>query len=174
MDTYDLLGQSPESLYLQQARSIYNQLLAEYPEASRAFPEFRPLASGGASVFFYMQRAAVFGFLKSKGLYVEIDADSIDDPESLQLPFDKKKNPAVYRFFLPMGSDVSKLLCLLHSISIDKFYTANVEQFGCCNDFIRCSDALGCLHTDNWDYIGCAYRRNLENGRIFYGKNKNI
>ena len=48
------------------------------------------------------------------------------------------------------------------------------ETFGCCNDFIRCSDALKCLHQDNRMYNGCLYRQNLEAGRIFYGKNKNI
>ena len=48
------------------------------------------------------------------------------------------------------------------------------EPFGCCNDFVRCSDALKCLHVGDRDYAGCMYRKNLESGRIFYGKNKNI
>lgn len=174
MNTQDMFGQTLESIYLGQALSVYNQLLKNHPDISKAFPEFRQLSNGGASIYFYMQRAAIFGFLKSKGLYIEIDADSIDNPESLHLPFDLKKSPAAYRFFLSDSSDNSALLQLLHKISLDKFYTANVEQFGCCNDFIRCSDALACLHADNWDYIGCAYRKNLESGRIFYGKNKNI
>ena len=47
------------------------------------------------------------------------------------------------------------------------------DSFGCCNDFIRCSDNLECLHKDNLDYVGCLYRRNLEAGKVFYGKNKN-
>lgn len=48
------------------------------------------------------------------------------------------------------------------------------DTFGCCNDFVRCSDARRCLHIGNTEYNGCLYRRNLENGKIFYGKNKNI
>lgn len=47
------------------------------------------------------------------------------------------------------------------------------DSFGCCNDFIRCSDQLECLHKDNLEYVGCLYRRNLEAGKVFYGKNKN-
>ena len=48
------------------------------------------------------------------------------------------------------------------------------DPFGCCNDHVRCSDAGYCLHLKNEDYWGCIYRKNLEAGRIFYGKNKNI
>lgn len=47
------------------------------------------------------------------------------------------------------------------------------ETFACCNDFERCSDARKCLKTEDRMYNGCLYRKNLEAGRIFYGKNKN-
>jgi len=46
-------------------------------------------------------------------------------------------------------------------------------SFGCCNDFLKCSDAMKCIHMGNLQYAGCSYRRNIENGLIFYGKNKN-
>lgn len=46
--------------------------------------------------------------------------------------------------------------------------------FGCCNSFILCSDARRCLHENDVDYVGCQYRQNLEAGRIFYGKNRNV
>lgn len=46
--------------------------------------------------------------------------------------------------------------------------------FGCCNDFILCSDARRCLKAKDPDYNGCQYRKNLEAGRIFYGKNRNV
>lgn len=54
------------------------------------------------------------------------------------------------------------------------FRNLNTESFGCCNDFIRCSDALQCLHEEDRFYNNCMYRKNLEAGRVFYGKNKNI
>lgn len=56
----------------------------------------------------------------------------------------------------------------------NKFNQSASVIFGCCNDFIGCSDALKCLKLDNPDYRGCLYRKNLESGRVFYGKNKNI
>lgn len=84
----------------------------------------------------------------------------------------KEKNyyvldPAVMPF------TISELLAILKSEKERIFLELNVEQFGCCNDFLRCSDAKACLHTDNRFYNGCMYRKNLEAGKIFYGKNKN-
>lgn len=48
------------------------------------------------------------------------------------------------------------------------------EPFGCCEKYIECSDATKCLHPDKLYSRVCMYRKNLENGRIFYGKNKNV
>ena len=48
------------------------------------------------------------------------------------------------------------------------------ETFGCCNDFMRCSEAEACIHQDDRFYNGCTYRTNLEQGRIFYGSKRNI
>ena len=47
------------------------------------------------------------------------------------------------------------------------------EPFGCCNSFLQCSDAGHCLFEDDRFYNGCYYRKNLESGKIFYGKNAN-
>lgn len=54
------------------------------------------------------------------------------------------------------------------------FRTLGDVSFACCNDFERCSDAMSCLHPYDIFYNHCLYRTNLEAGRIFYGKNKNI
>ncbi len=50
----------------------------------------------------------------------------------------------------------------------------NADEFGCCSRYIACSDAKECVHPDYLESLGCAYKRNLEKGLIFYGKNKNI
>lgn len=47
-------------------------------------------------------------------------------------------------------------------------------QFGCCDKFKECSDLKRCIHNDPLYSTACMYRKNLENNRIFYGKNKNI
>lgn len=48
------------------------------------------------------------------------------------------------------------------------------EFFGCCGKYLQCSDMKKCLHEDLFYAKACRYKRNLEAGRIFYGKNRNI
>jgi hypothetical protein len=59
---------------------------------------------------------------------------------------------------------------------LEQFRMGNLGygNFGCCNSFIMCSDAKTCLADDRELYLGCSYRKHLEKGEIFYGKNKNI
>ncbi len=53
-------------------------------------------------------------------------------------------------------------------------YVSQAATFGCCNKFIECSDAKRCVHENKLYSKACSYRANLESGRIFYGKNRNI
>ena len=48
------------------------------------------------------------------------------------------------------------------------------ESFGCCSRFNECSDAKKCISPYPDLAEGCMYRTNLEAGRIFYGKNRNV
>lgn len=53
-------------------------------------------------------------------------------------------------------------------------YSSKAKTFGCCSRFTECSDAKKCVHVNKLYSTACSYRKNLESGRIFYGKNKNI
>lgn len=53
-------------------------------------------------------------------------------------------------------------------------YTSKESAFGCCDCFIKCSDVKKCIHENKLFSRACMYRRNLEAGKIFYGKNKTI
>lgn len=48
------------------------------------------------------------------------------------------------------------------------------NSFGCCKLYKECSDQKTCLHMNKLYASGCLYRRNLLNGRIFYGANRNV
>lgn len=69
----------------------------------------------------------------------------------------------VLNFTKPLSVLYMKVLCELGG-----------ESFGCCHRYEVCSDELKCLHPNVITAQACAYKRNLEAGRIFYGKNKNI
>jgi hypothetical protein len=47
------------------------------------------------------------------------------------------------------------------------------DPFGCCSRYLQCSDARKCIHEDFLVSLGCHYRINLLENRIFYGKNMN-
>lgn len=48
------------------------------------------------------------------------------------------------------------------------------KKFDCCSRYIACSDAKHCIHPDRRFSADCGYRKILNSGRIFYGKNRNI
>lgn len=55
-----------------------------------------------------------------------------------------------------------------------KRYVSSAALFGCCSKFNECSDAKKCVHENKLYSTACMYRLNLESGKIFYGKNRNI
>lgn len=54
--------------------------------------------------------------------------------------------------------------------------TANdvsVDIFWCCSRYRECSSAGGCVISDQAHSVNCSYRKNLERGRVFFGKRAN-
>lgn len=74
--------------------------------------------------------------------------------------------------FLPQVNieDIKKLFAEIIEYNIFNFST---DFFGCCALYETCSNEKKCIHSDKLYATGCFYRRNLESGKIFYGKNKN-
>lgn len=48
------------------------------------------------------------------------------------------------------------------------------KEWDCCSRYMACSDAKTCVHPDKVFALECGYRKILNSGRIFYGKNRNI
>lgn len=55
-----------------------------------------------------------------------------------------------------------------------KSYRSKTKTFACCSRFNDCSDAKECVHSNKLYSTVCQYRQNLEAGKIFYGKNRNV
>ncbi len=77
---------------------------------------------------------------------------------------------------LPVNSQLQyqAFLELMCQRAVEIYNQTTGTVFGCCNDFIICSDALKCHKKADPFYRGCLYRKNLEAGRVFYGKNRNV
>lgn len=69
--------------------------------------------------------------------------------------------------------DVLSLAPVLAAIAEAEVVIAS-DTFGCCSRYEACSDAQKCIHPNAIFAAACAYKKNLEQGRIFYGKNRNV
>lgn len=106
-------------------------------------------------------------------LYIRPDqADMIDTPDTATVKKSKSAKPITRVIF--QQDDFSIFEYIKDNIL---YCLANYESknsFGCCSRFIECSDAKKCVHENKVYSMGCKYRANLDMGKIFYGKNKNI
>ena len=76
---------------------------------------------------------------------------------------------------IPMNSDgIADFFRKVIELRLKLYKSAFASPFGCCSQYVECSDAARCNHPNRLYSTACAYRRNLENGRIFYGKNMNL
>lgn len=66
--------------------------------------------------------------------------------------------------------DMAKPICAVYMTVLADF---GGERFGCCSRYEQCSDERKCIHPDYIYSRACAYRKNLESGKVFYGKNRN-
>ena len=96
-------------------------------------------------------------------------------PEHIPLVKGTSKQDQKHTYIILSPDDSFTLDCIKSSILITlSHYMSEKKSFGCCSKFNQCSDAKECVHENKLYSTACAYRRNLENGRIFYGKNRNI
>ncbi len=48
------------------------------------------------------------------------------------------------------------------------------KQFDCCSRFEECSDVKKCTNPNSDFALACGYRKIMKQGRIFFGKNRNV
>ena len=119
--------------------------------------------------------------IKAKSYLV---AKIVPKPKSINLEFRAKYLPLFPQlnaktfnkeFSRVVFSSIDEIVSLsytLSEIAIDILSEVGGENFGCCSRYEACSDAKQCIHPDKLFARACSYRRNLEQGRIFYGKNR--
>ncbi len=99
-------------------------------------------------------------------------------PEVLSILNSSKVNDSKVTTFTTINmvseSDVNTFVAALQAYKRYLFRNLITETFGCCNDFMRCSEKECCIHQDDRFFNGCEYRTNLEQGKIFYGSKRNI
>lgn len=92
--------------------------------------------------------------------------NSLNLPESTEIKeiINDKTN---VRIDFPIDfQDYHKLIEELLLLSIDRFEPS--QKFGCCDKYKECSQAGKCVHNNQFYSKACWYRKNLEDGKIFY------
>lgn len=119
----------------------------------------------------------IMNFKLTKDNYLELlirnrQFDAIDTPQSALVKTLKSDKSFVHVFFEIKDDALFKYIRanILYCLSNYE----STSSFACCSLFMQCSDSLKCVHENRIYAMGCKYRRNLEAGRIFFGKNKNI
>lgn len=150
-------------------RALYRAHITPPSQDGDAFTSGDELKNGGMSFFMYGKKVfefhpGIIPYFRLTGQYMQM----LD-------PAGEYTEDGLYTFSADMTTPtmtdfVAHLQDLINTI----FRNLVTEHFGCCNDFIKCSDARQCLYPHDRFYNGCSYRKNLEAGRIFYGRNKNI
>ena len=64
----------------------------------------------------------------------------------------------------------TNFLCTIAGETVNRY----PKEWDCCSRYLECSDAKACIHPDKAFALGCGYRKVLNSGRIFYGKNRNV
>lgn len=88
----------------------------------------------------------------------------------------KKKNTVPTHVIISFPTDNSEFYNYVESIILYKLahYRTKNSTFSCCSKFHQCSNEKKCVHENKLYSTACTYRKNLDNGRIFYGQNRNV
>lgn len=97
-------------------------------------------------------------------------------PDSATYKELKKIGDNPQHVIVSFSTDITDFYSYVESVLLYRLshYRTAEATFSCCSQFIQCSDAKKCIHENKLYSTACTYRRNLESGRIFYGKNRTV
>lgn len=78
-----------------------------------------------------------------------------------------------YRKELKSFDEVSQYCTPLYEV-LQKIIESIPKEFDCCSRYLSCSEEKTCVHPDRMTALKCGYRKILSEGKVFYGKNRNI
>ena len=132
-----------------------------------------PPNSGGYSTVSIVNFTAFRLHLRGKIHYISVPkvfSDLIpDDFPQKQLKSDTKYTRILIDSKHPVES-YTDFLVRITGETINRY----PKEWSCCSRYLECSNAKTCIHPDKTLALACGYRKILNSGRVFYGKNRNI
>ncbi|MBR1654366.1 MAG: hypothetical protein IJ690_05410 [Clostridia bacterium] len=104
----------------------------------------------------------------------KLDSISIDELSKKFEEVKYKENDLYVKVYIIDISEINQINDELNEVYKYLYLNEPIDTYGCCSRYVECSDTLKCINPDRKLARGCQYRNNLESGKIFYGKNKNI
>ena len=108
--------------------------------------------------------------IKAKSQYLEFASKNRDLFSNFQIS-QIKSVPDFIRVHFSSLEDIKNMKESF--ISIIKSFPMPIA-FDVCSRYMQCSDAFQCVDPDPKHALGCSYKRKLEQGIVFFGKNRNI
>lgn len=150
---------------------ILKELLEKHKEETRYFSILNTRNNMDGSCSISADNLLIFKVYERKSkykLYIRYDLSTLKKADA---------KDGFAKYDIPLGNaDALDYYIKLAFAGMDMYITENysAEAFGCCSRYIECSDAKKCIHPDQLHAQGCMYKKNLDSGKIFYGKNKNV
>lgn len=92
--------------------------------------------------------------------------------EDFNFEHDRVKSDPWIRIPIANLNYIQEMQPLFLRLYDESYLLAIAEKFSCCSRYEACSNEKRCVQPDRTLAIGCIYRRNIEDGKIFFGKNK--
>lgn len=111
------------------------------------------------------------GKLKTMPDVLTIEPKNINEFDNLVIPdIATVKTPKSSLPYMRIDGTTEECIAyLLESVRFAvKNYKAKASNFACCSRYIQCSAEKKCIHPNQLFSKACAYRKNMENGKIFY------
>lgn len=126
-----------------------------------------------SSVYFLNSNELFFRIrLRKKSRYIGLPASCERDLPAGTVISRTKAEENMIRVHIQNYDDILNYLPALRTLLMS--LCRKYRDVGCCGRYEKCSDAKECIHPDPKFALRCWYRLNLVEGKIFYGKNRNI
>lgn len=159
---------TPEEKAFEELRPTLEEILREYQLDSSDLT-FR--ANKGYYSILFKETSVIAQMGGKKKLYLAVPTSALQATLSYSSAADRKQG--LYTKF-PISSFDE--ICDKRKYMLQDVFRAIIErgskEFDCCSRYEKCSDARKCIHPDAAFGMKCGYRKNLREGRIFYGKNQ--
>ena len=110
--------------------------------------------------------------LRGKRHYISFPKSyAVDLPNNVEVEYPKSE-PGYVRIYTSLNS-IYSLSTVIRCI-IQSAMQHIPKEYDCCALYMECSDAKRCVKADKKSALGCGYKKILESGTIFYGKNRTI